>query len=140
MTLREVGFFYRSRGDTGVPQRLIESRGMLPHTLGTHVTAYLRSGSVLGVSDGVQKDWFDPSRVAGKNDLLTDGVWLWPAHFAYYVEKYGIAVPQEFLDHMESQGWVAKPVEAAALDAFVRELGFTSGDQPPPCAVQWRKS
>jgi hypothetical protein len=142
MTLRKVGFFYRSHGDTGVPRLLLESRGTIPPALRALVVAYLRSGTVLGVSDGVQKDWFDRSKVAGKDDLLVDGIWLWPGHFAYYVETYGIAVPQEFLEHMASQSWVAKPVSADALDAFARslgELGFTSGDQPPPGAVQWRK-
>jgi hypothetical protein len=140
--LVKVGFFYRSHGDTVVPQRLAESRDLLAPALRAPVAAYLRGGTLLAVSDGEYNDWFDPSTSAGKKEYFTDGIWLWPGSFAYYVETYGVAVPQEFLSHMETQGWSPRPLSAEERlrmkDAFT-EAGFTRGDQPPPGVTQWRK-
>ena len=133
MMLRKVGFFYRSPGDTGIPKVLVDARGALPPALRAPVAAYLRGGTLLAVG-GVFKDWFDPSRTIGEKRYLSDGVWVWTGDVAYYVETYGISVPQEFLDHMVSQNWVAKPLEpealTEALDAFQHiqdELGFVVG-------------
>jgi hypothetical protein len=134
MSLRKIGFFYKSSGDEAVPGTLVESRGLLALALRSRVATYLRSGTVLGISDGSYKDWFNPSNVAGKKELLTDGLWLWPGSFAYYVERYGVAVPQDFLDHMAAQGWSARPLRAEELQLAadsLGELGFVSGDQPP---------
>jgi hypothetical protein len=140
--LVKVGFFYRSQGDAGVPSLLANSRGLLPLALRAPVAAYLGGGTLLAVSDGEYKDWFDPSKVSGKKEFLTDGIWLWPASFAYYVEMYGVAVPQEFLTHMEAQGWSPRPLNADELlraQGALMESGFTRGDQPPPGAIQWKK-
>jgi hypothetical protein len=126
----------------GGPRQLAESRGLLPPALRAHVAAYLRGGTLLGVSGGQFKDWFDPSKRAGEKAYFTDGIWLWPGSFAYYVETYGVAVPQEFLTHMEAQGWSPRPLSAKELlrahEASI-EAGFTRGDQPPPGAIQWKK-
>jgi hypothetical protein len=146
MILRKVGFFCNSPRDTGIPKALVNSCGALPFTLRAPVAAYLRSGNLLAIG-GVFRDWFDPSKVIGEKQYLSDGVWVWTGDVAYYVERYGVSVPQEFLDHMASQSWVAKPLGPEALreacDAFAQlqdELGFTRGDPPPPGAVKWRKS
>jgi hypothetical protein len=59
-------------------------------------------------------DWFDPSQRAnpmidggrlGGVTPMTDGVWFWPAALIYFIEKYNVRVPSEFLDHSASQGW-----------------------------------
>jgi hypothetical protein len=79
------------------------------------VLAYLRSGYVLGyVMGGGVPDWFDPTcranptidgRVWDGATPMTDGVWLWPAGLIYFVEKYNVRLPQEFIDHAARNHW-----------------------------------
>jgi hypothetical protein len=79
------------------------------------VVEYLRSGYIVGVVMSADlPDWFDPrcranpiinGRVEGGVTPMTDGVWLWPAGLIYFIEKYNVRVPQEFIDHAASSGW-----------------------------------
>lgn len=40
----------------------------------------------------------------GQRMYLTDGEWIWPSYYVYYLEKYSnIAVPKIFLDHVHSK-------------------------------------
>jgi hypothetical protein len=59
-------------------------------------------------------DWFNPSeranpmiegRGVGGVTPMTDGVWFWPAGLIYFIEKYNVRVPQQFIDHAASQNW-----------------------------------
>ncbi|HEX5273045.1 MAG TPA: hypothetical protein VFW33_21255 [Gemmataceae bacterium] len=80
------------------------------------VVAYLRSGHVLGyVMGGGVPDWFDPTcrranpivdgKVEDGATPMTDGVWFWPAALIYFVEKYNVRLPQEFIEHAARNGW-----------------------------------
>ena len=40
----------------------------------------------------------------GQRMYLTDGEWIWPSYYVYYVEKYpSIIVPGIFLDHVNAK-------------------------------------
>jgi len=131
--LLKVGFFFQAHKGR-IPRALVESRGLLPEELRSSVANYLRSGTLLATSPAITRDLFDPSRILGGKEYFTDGVWLWPGDYVYYVEKYGVVVPQEFLAHMEAHGWSARPLSEEDLrvaeDGFT-EAGFPSGDEPP---------
>jgi hypothetical protein len=76
---------------------------------------YLRSGLILGVTMGADlMDWFDPGRKAnplidgcrrGGTTEMTDGVWFWYAGLIYFVEKYNVRLPAEFVQHASQHGW-----------------------------------
>jgi hypothetical protein len=38
--------------------------------------------------------------------LFTDGEYLWRVDLAYYVEKYHLQLPDDFLTHMKSRNWL----------------------------------
>jgi len=79
---------------------------------------YLRSGLILGVTMGADlTDWFDPPAKAnpkisgqpeGGTTEMTDGTWFWYAGLIYFVEKYNVRLPDEFLQHAAKQGWHVK--------------------------------
>jgi hypothetical protein len=79
------------------------------------VLDYLRSGQILAVPMGADlPDWFDrPARanpeIAGRRvggvTPMTDGVWFWPAGLIYFIEKYNVMVPREFVEHAARQSW-----------------------------------
>ena len=41
--------------------------------------------------------------IIGPLIIHSDGVWQWPADLAYYVDHYHVALPAEFLTHLERQ-------------------------------------
>lgn len=79
------------------------------------VLEYLRSGLVLGVTMGADlADWFDRPNKAnpiingefeGGTTCMTDGTWFWYAGLIYFIEKYNVRVPEEFIRHAERNGW-----------------------------------
>jgi hypothetical protein len=86
-----------------------------PWEMQDKVLAYLRSGCILAHVMGADlPDWFDPSRRAnpiidgqleGGVTPMTDGTWFWPAGLIYFIEKYNVRVPQEFIEHAAASGW-----------------------------------
>lgn len=69
------------------------------------VVAYLRAGRQLVMSPGLVKDPLDPTKLAGKRSIRTDGVYAWPDALAYFVERYRIPLPVAFEQHMAALGW-----------------------------------
>ena len=80
------------------------------------VLNYLRSGLILAYPMGADlPDWFDrPNRAnplieerrLGGTTPLTDGEWFWYAGLIYFIEKYNVRVPSEFMDHAAARGWL----------------------------------
>lgn len=101
---------------------IVESRDKLPHELRPLAARYLRGGSVWVKAGVLVDDWFDGTRGIAQAEESTDGVWLWPGHYAYYVEKYGVDVPQEFLGHMSRQGWIAPELTEAQMREVVEQI------------------
>jgi hypothetical protein len=86
-----------------------------PWQMQDNVLAYLRAGHVLSVLMGADlPDPFDPGaranpviagKVEGGATPMTDGTWLWPAGLIYFIEKYNLRVPREFIEHAAATGW-----------------------------------
>ena len=63
-------------------------------------------GCTVIVSPGVTKDVIDETAgSAGTGSACTDGKWLWPDDLSYYVRKYNISIPADFLETMEENNW-----------------------------------
>lgn len=104
-----------SDGDPSGPS-LENSKDKLPQEQRQRAGQYLRGGSVMvTTTGGLVDDWFDGTPGIARQEVRTDGEWAWPGHYAYYVEKYGVDIPQEFLDHMSRRGWIAPELTEAQL-------------------------
>jgi len=66
---------------------------------------------------GVVMDLLDPERpVIGVERVLTDGTWAWTSDVIFYVRKYHIRLPEEFVRHMQENRWeVAQVTDFSAL-------------------------
>lgn len=82
---------------------------------------YLENGVVLIACAGVVKDVLNPlSGIIGSPHILTDGVWAWPKDLAYYVKKYHVKLPDEFIQHMKNNGW--NPPDETEIDLSELEM------------------
>ncbi len=70
------------------------------------IVGYLESGIDSGAVMMIEHDVLaDPSKAIGEVLLKSDGVWIWPLSLAYYVKEYHLALPSEFIEHMENNSW-----------------------------------
>lgn len=120
--------------------------GMLPEAQRSSIGAYLRAGAitfaameyttdVLGAFPNPRRDkllagahilevFGGAFAVPGGSGVLTDGTYYWRRDTADYVEHYGVGLPEEFLRHGRSLGWVARPMsqeDILAADQYVME-------------------
>jgi len=105
-TLRYAGNFYELGFDhhPSAP-RIAVWRDRIAIEEKAEILAYLRAGVMFVFSPGVDRDFFDQSRLADTRSLVTDGVYIWPAYFAYYVDNYDIGIPEDFEAHMRACNW-----------------------------------
>ncbi|MGK5530597.1 hypothetical protein [Streptomyces sp. URMC 129] len=47
--------------------------------------------------------------------MATDGEWVWPLCWGYFVREYGVEVPEEFLEHVRAAHF--RPVQLSDDDA-----------------------
>lgn len=60
------------------------------------------------------------------HSVNTDGVWVWSSPWAWFVERYGAALPADFLEHIRALGY--RPPRLS--DERVREIGIAVGVIP----------
>ena len=79
------------------------------HPQAVDIVAYLRGGKLTWASNGSVHDvladrWTPVGGTPGY--LRTDGTWVWPDELAYYIEKYHVELPDEFVRHMAAHGFI----------------------------------
>jgi hypothetical protein len=120
MTMKKAGFFRELRhGDRDGPS-LEESKNNVdePKTV-----EYLKSGAVIATTGRRVGDVLDPEHTdVADLAVLTDGEWVWPADLAYYVDRYGVALPAEFVSHMRALDWRPPELTDDELAALVVEM------------------
>jgi hypothetical protein len=66
------------------------------------IIEYLNNGEVLSISPCIVKDVLNPDIVIGTLEYKSDGMWEWSNDLAYYVEKYHVVLPKEFITHVRN--------------------------------------
>ncbi|MFG3128992.1 hypothetical protein ACGFZU_14985 [Streptomyces tendae] len=131
-TVRTVGFFdelapgWGLLTDGTIKDAVRSSADTDEHGL----VAYLRRGSGICSEMGAQADVLDPEgpTLVSAGSLLTDGVWLWRDDLAYYVDKYHLVLPGDFvarareLDHRPPE-----VPESRLVEIMTRDLGIPMG-------------
>jgi hypothetical protein len=70
------------------------------------ICEYLDQGVTFITSPGTVEDVICPENgVIGTSNALTDGVWLWPEALSYYVKKYALILPDDFIETMKAHNW-----------------------------------
>lgn len=61
------------------------------------------------------------NNLIGSYTINTDGVWIWPSYYSYYLKKYpNIKVPNDFINHIKLNN--AKLIEVSPLE--LKYVGF----------------
>lgn len=78
-----------------------------PHENEDKIAEYLDAGHEHDYlsSRPVLKNAEDRGRLDRSGLNLTDGVWIWPSELAYYVREFHLALPDDFVAHMEANAW-----------------------------------
>jgi hypothetical protein len=118
--IREVGFF-RERNPSW-PRPYPSIRDLVrpdAHPMEHLILSYLRTGLGHCVGAAKKRDvlvekWQYLPEATGR--ILTDGEWAWPEELAYYVEKYHVALAEEFISWMANNKWrVPSTVDLTSL-------------------------
>ena len=81
-----------------------------PHEAEAKIIQYLESGVLWIARMGLTRDVLDESsEFVTSSHVLTDGTWVWYEDLAYYVEKYHVQLPNEFIEHMKMNNWTVPP-------------------------------
>ncbi|MFE3446700.1 hypothetical protein ACFXNW_27035 [Nocardia sp. NPDC059180] len=103
-----------------VPAR--ERLDQLDQELRSPLADYLDESSALWVTASID-DPLDPSKKRVVSiGYSTDGTWAWPSYWGYFVRKYGVEVPAEFIAHARERNFVPAVLDAAALKAAEQEF------------------
>jgi hypothetical protein len=79
---------------------------------------------------GAQADVLDPEAptLVSGGSLLTDGTWLWRDDLAYYVDRYHLALPADFVARVRELGYSPPEVPQSRLvEILTRDLGIPMG-------------
>lgn len=61
---------------------------------------YMKSAVVYGARPEVLYDVFSSDRIPYESLVMTDGYFKWSSELLYYVEKYNLVLPKEFIDRV----------------------------------------
>ena len=108
MKLKRVGFFFElSPVDRRRELILLRRESASDHE--PQIVNYLLHGAPCAAIPELEEDVLQTPPIAiGCPHLLTDGTWTWPQTLRYYVEKYHIELPNDFIDHMRRYNWECK--------------------------------
>ncbi|THA33012.1 hypothetical protein [Streptomyces sp. A1547] len=103
--LLPVGFFSDTEiGEASQPS-LVESIGK-PSEWKDEVLRYLKAAHVMITAGVGLYDELSPGReLVGAYELQTDGVWVWPRSYSFYVERYDAEIPKRLLELASSRNW-----------------------------------
>jgi hypothetical protein len=80
------------------------------------VVSYLKKGQFFGGVMTYLKDLFDGENIGG-SEYFTDGTYVWPLYYAYYLEKYAsVYLPDYFIEYLKSVNYTFTLLEKKDLD------------------------
>lgn len=62
---------------------------------------YMKSAVVYGARPEILHDAFSDEIIPYESLVMTDGHFKWSSELLYYVEKYNLILPKEFMDQVE---------------------------------------
>ncbi|MFZ2752447.1 MAG: hypothetical protein WAZ48_03270 [Lysobacteraceae bacterium] len=112
------GFWKEDYGDN-FPPLVDASRCRWDPALQVKVVSYLQRCPIWIASPGAVCSLLDEGVVAGTVSIRTDGKWAWQETVAHYVGQHQLALPSEFLAHLELRNYLPpteQEVDVAALN------------------------
>ena len=77
-----------------------------PHPDKKKILEYLKNGTRLAHVKYTERDILGSGKpLPCCRDAITDGVWVWKASVVYWIKKYNLMLPDEFIQYMKDQNW-----------------------------------
>ncbi|NRD43807.1 MULTISPECIES: hypothetical protein [Corallococcus] len=124
MPLQFAGDFRELGSGSDEGPSIVEARGKIPEAERSRIGRYLATGVVFAVSSWPFADWFTGEKNIAPARTHTDGVWHWRADLSYYVLRYGVALPDAFLQRMRDLDWKCPVLSRQELHALSEQLAF----------------
>ncbi len=106
MNLKSIGFYKEMSQGKETDPSIFDVVKKGDPALVDKICNYLSNGTTVIVCPGITTDVIDETAgVAGTGSSCTDGIWLWPDDLAYYIRKYNIALPDDFMNTMKANNW-----------------------------------
>lgn len=67
------------------------------------VIEYMKKCKVTAVAPAIVRDLINPENKIAELNLMSDGKYEWRSGVIYYVEKYDMELPEEFIQHVLNQ-------------------------------------
>jgi hypothetical protein len=79
------------------------------------ILSFLKEGFFIGAS---RQTMYCPIHkdAIGTQEVFTDGEWFWTIEAIHYVEKYDIAIPIAFIQHMKNHGFICPKLNELDYD------------------------
>lgn len=106
MKLKTIGFYKEMAQGREKDQSIFESIHKEKACNIEKICDYLNQGIAFIISPGSLQDVIQPENgISGVATSYTDGEWLWPGDLSYYVRKYALKLPEEFVETMQKNEW-----------------------------------
>jgi hypothetical protein len=87
------------------------------------LAAYLDQGHLLVDFTETTRDVIGgKERIIGGSSLRSDNTWIWRIDLSFYVRKYHLKLPDEFVEHARSQGFTVPEKNPEMLIARARSF------------------
>ncbi|SOE12109.1 hypothetical protein SAMN06272775_3093 [Streptomyces sp. 2323.1] len=87
------------------------------------IVQYLRAGEELFSAMGTVGDILgSDERILGGDSVFTDGEWIWRGDLWFYLSRYHLRLPDEFLTRARENGYALPVLDEARLIALSDEL------------------
>lgn len=85
------------------------------------IVEYLRSGICIAGVMNITRDIFTHDVIDGLS-YHTDGMYIWPIYFPYYIEKYPgkVLIPSDFIEHLKSNDFKMPRIDNEREDEITR--------------------
>jgi hypothetical protein len=127
--VRAVGFFSELSPGWGFPEEGLMSDAVRsdgdPDE--SDIVAYLRDGPEIWSEMSAGTDVLDPQgpTLVAIGSLHTDGSWLWRKDLPYYVAKYHLSLPVEFIAHVRGLEYkIPELPESRLIRILAEDLGI----------------
>ncbi|MEU1200758.1 hypothetical protein ABZ446_31690 [Streptomyces sp. NPDC005813] len=127
--IRPVGFFSELAPGWGLPLDGLLRDAVNPtgEPDEAKIVSYLRNGAGIWSEMSAGPDVLDPQApgLSGIGSLYTDGTWLWREDLPYYLGKYHVSLPSEFVAHVRlAHHQVPEVSEPRLMEILQRDLGI----------------
>jgi hypothetical protein len=115
MKLQRVGFLKELNNNNVLVDRAKDLTGKpIDFSLKAQIIDYLDSGRGVMTYMSIAMD--EAGNLIKPYKILTDGEWIWPSYFSYFLEKYpDLNIDAGFFEHMRRNNYRIKPLSAAEL-------------------------